>query len=347
LLHPFRLKKGSRALLFSALLLIISAFLAACSSATPTVAVSVPTIAPPFTPVATSTATAAATPPALLYTGAREIKASEETLKGSKAAYSQAGQYVGNFAADTIAYYYTPDPLDKIETFYRKTLGDAGWQPFNRLADELGILLVYQKDATKVVVQASKIENTDRFPQEFKTAYQKGDNLITTAFGKSSIEIPGTPGATLAPGQKKFFTIELEKGGVIRGELYPEVAPKTVENFEKLANSNFYNGLTFHRVEPGFVVQGGDPKGDGTGGPGYSIPGEFTTQKKHIYGTLAMARATDPNSAGSQFYIVTNQQGTPNLDGQYAIFGQVTEGMDLVLNIKIGDKMKTVKVENR
>jgi cyclophilin family peptidyl-prolyl cis-trans isomerase len=342
-----RLKKGSRALLFSAILIILSALLAACSSATPTVPAAVPTIAPPFTPVATSTTTTTAAPPALAYPGGREVKPSEETLKGSKSSYASAGQYLGNFTPETLTFYYTPDALDKIETHYRKAFGDAGWQPFNRLADELGILLVYQKDASKAVIQVSKVENTDRFPAEFKTAYQRGDNLITAAIGKATTDIPGTPVATLAPGQKKFFTIELEKGGVIKGELYPEVAPKTVENFEKLANSGFYNNLNFHRVEPGFVVQGGDPKGDGTGGPGYTIPGEFTTQKKHIYGTLAMARASDPNSAGSQFYIVTNPQGTPNLDGQYAIFGQVTEGMEIVLNIKIGDKMKSVKVEAR
>lgn len=340
-------RKNSKVLLFSALLLVFSALLAACSSATPTVPAAVPTIAPPFTPVATPSVTTTAAPPALVYPGAREVKASAETLQGSKSSFGSASTFVGNFAPETLAFYYSPDSLDKLETFYRKTLGDAGWQPFNRAADDLGILLVYQKDASKVVVQMGKIESTDRFPTEFKSAYQKGDNLITTAVGKSIVEIPGTPVAGLQPGQKKYFTIELEKGGSIKGELYPDVAPKTVENFEKLASSNFYNNLTFHRVEPGFVVQGGDPKGDGTGGPGYSIPGEFTTQKKHIYGTLAMARSSDPNSAGSQFYIVTNQQGTPNLDGQYAIFGQVTEGMDLVLNIQKGDKMKSVKVETR
>ena len=143
------------------------------------------------------------------------------------------------------------------------------------------------------------------------------------------------------PTGKKTGYIELENGGTIKFDLYPDSAPKTVENFEKLANSGFYNGLTFHRVEPGFVVQGGDPAGTGTGGPGYKIKAEFN-ERKHLTGTLAMARSQHPDSAGSQFYICLAPQ--PGLDRQYTVFGQVTEGMDLVQKIRIGDKMKTVKV---
>jgi cyclophilin family peptidyl-prolyl cis-trans isomerase len=142
---------------------------------------------------------------------------------------------------------------------------------------------------------------------------------------------------------KKIGTIELEKGGTISIEFYPDSAPNTVANFEKLANSGFYNGLTFHRVEPGFVVQGGDPNGDGTGGPGYKIKAEFNT-RKHITGTVAMARASHPDSAGSQFYICLAP--APFLDNQYTVFGQVTEGMDLVQRIRRGDKMTSVKVMN-
>ncbi len=141
---------------------------------------------------------------------------------------------------------------------------------------------------------------------------------------------------------KKIGTIEMEKGGKIIIELFPDVAPNTVANFEKLANSGFYNGLNFHRVVPGFVAQGGDPKGDGTGGPGYKIKAEFNN-RKHITGSLAMARSQDPDSAGSQFYICLGS--APHLDNNYTNFGQVTEGMDLVQSIRIGDKMKTVKVE--
>ena len=129
----------------------------------------------------------------------------------------------------------------------------------------------------------------------------------------------------------KKFIIEMENGGIMKGELYPEIAPVTVENFEKLANEGFYDGLTFHRVIPGFMIQGGCPRGNGTGGPGYTIKGEFTgngfrNDLKHTRGVLSMARAMDPNSAGSQFFVMV--EDAPHLDGQYASFGKVTEGMD-------------------
>lgn len=129
----------------------------------------------------------------------------------------------------------------------------------------------------------------------------------------------------------------MDNGDVIKGELYPDKAPKTVENFEKLANEGFYDGLTFHRVIPGFMIQGGDPLGNGTGGPGHSIPGEFASNGfkqndiKHTRGVLSMARAMDPNSAGSQFFIM--HADAPHLDGDYAAFGKVTEGMNGVDNI--------------
>jgi peptidyl-prolyl cis-trans isomerase B (cyclophilin B) len=122
-------------------------------------------------------------------------------------------------------------------------------------------------------------------------------------------------------------------GKTIKIELYPEVAPKTVENFEKLVREGFYDGLTFHRVIKGFMVQGGCPKGNGTGGPGYKIFGEFEgngfkNDLKHTRGVVSMARAQDPNSAGSQFFIM--HEDAPYLDGQYASFGRVVEGMDVV-----------------
>jgi peptidylprolyl isomerase/peptidyl-prolyl cis-trans isomerase B (cyclophilin B) len=125
-------------------------------------------------------------------------------------------------------------------------------------------------------------------------------------------------------------------------ELLPDAAPNTVANFKALAASGFYDGLTFHRVIPGFVAQGGDPAGNGTGGPGYTIKGEFSNLK-HERGSVAMARTADPDSAGSQFYICYGPQ--PHLDGQYAIFGQVSEGMDAVDAIKQGDVMKSVSIE--
>ena len=130
----------------------------------------------------------------------------------------------------------------------------------------------------------------------------------------------------------KTFILTMDNGDVIQGELYPEKAPKTVENFEKLANEGFYDGLIFHRVIKGFMIQGGDPKGTGMGGPGYTIHGEFINNGfKHTRGVLSMARAMNPNSAGSQFFIM--HQDSPWLDGDYAAFGKVTSGIEVVDDI--------------
>ena len=157
----------------------------------------------------------------------------------------------------------------------------------------------------------------------------------------------------------KLVKIEMENGDVMKGELYPEVAPETVENFVKLVEEGFYNGLTFHRVIPGFMIQGGCPDGTGMGGPGYTIKGEFLSNGfnnnlKHTRGVLSMARAMDPNSAGSQFFIMV--AAAPHLDGEYAAFGKITEGMeaaDKIVGVTTGvnDKpvepqiMKTVTIE--
>jgi peptidyl-prolyl cis-trans isomerase B (cyclophilin B) len=140
---------------------------------------------------------------------------------------------------------------------------------------------------------------------------------------------------------KQSGVITLENGNEIRMEFYPADAPKTVENFVTLAKKGFYNNLSFHRVVPDFVVQGGCPKGNGTGGPGYTIPAEFNKQK-HVRGTVAMARSQDPNSAGSQFYICYG--ATPHLDGNYTVFGKVTSGMEHVDRIKQGDRMTSVAI---
>lgn len=127
------------------------------------------------------------------------------------------------------------------------------------------------------------------------------------------------------------FTITLENGGVLRGELYPDIAPQSVGNFVELANSGFYDGLIFHRVIPGFMIQGGDPKGTGTGGPGWNIKGEFaqngiTNDLQHTPGVLSMARSQQNDSAGSQFFIMVAD--SPHLNGAYAAFGLVKEGME-------------------
>ena len=155
-----------------------------------------------------------------------------------------------------------------------------------------------------------------------------------------------------------IVTITMEDGRIMRGELYPEKAPNTVNNFISLANKGFYDGLTFHRVIPGFMIQGGCPQGNGMGGPGYEIDGEFSANGhkndlKHTLGVLSMARTMAPNSAGSQFFIM--HKDAPHLDGQYAAFGKVVAGMDVVDKIasvptdwndkpKTPVKMKTVEL---
>jgi peptidyl-prolyl cis-trans isomerase B (cyclophilin B) len=129
----------------------------------------------------------------------------------------------------------------------------------------------------------------------------------------------------------KKIMIEMENGEIMKGDLYENIAPKTVANFVALANKGFYDGLLFHRVIPGFMIQGGCPRGDGTGGPGHTIEGEFSdngveNDLLHERGVLSMARAANPNSAGSQFFIMVDD--APYLDGQYAAFGRITEGME-------------------
>lgn len=150
----------------------------------------------------------------------------------------------------------------------------------------------------------------------------------------------------------KYLKIEMENGNIMKGELYPDVAPKTVENFVKLVEDGFYDGLGFHRVIPGFMIQGGCPQGTGTGGPGHKVIGEFSANGfennlLHERGVLSMARAMDPNSAGSQFFIMVAT--SPHLDGQYAAFGKITEGMehaDAIVGAETtyGDKPKSPQV---
>lgn len=156
-----------------------------------------------------------------------------------------------------------------------------------------------------------------------------------------------------------IVTFEMENGGIMKAELYPEIAPNTVNNFISLVKQGFYDGLIFHRVISGFMIQGGDPEGTGMGGPGYGIKGEFaqngiSNDLKHTAGVLSMARSMMPNSAGSQFFIM--HKDAPHLDGAYAAFGKIIEGMDVVnaiaaVNTDYSDRpledqrMKTVTVE--
>ena len=158
-----------------------------------------------------------------------------------------------------------------------------------------------------------------------------------------------------------IVTIEMEDGGVMKAELYPEIAPNTVNNFISLVQSGFYDGTIFHRVIPGFMIQGGDPDGAGTGGPGYSIKGEFSqngfqNDLLHTKGVLSMARTMDPDSVGSQFFIMVDD--APHLDGGYAAFGKVIEGLDTadaIVSVKTDyndrpkkeQKMKKVTVDTQ
>jgi len=175
---------------------------------------------------------------------------------------------------------------------------------------------------------------TDTPAAQEPTDTQEGDQLSHTSEYRAT-------GAEIA-------VIKTAKG-TIKFKFYPDKAPNHVGSFIELALAGFYNGLTFHRVEPNFVVQGGDPYSKtgggavGTGGPGYSLPAEFNDMK-HIEGTVAMARSADPDSAGSQFYICL--AAAPFLDGQYTVFGQVVEGMDVVKSIGVGDVMESVTIEN-
>ena len=145
--------------------------------------------------------------------------------------------------------------------------------------------------------------------------------------------------------QNPIVTMEIKDYGVVTIELYPDMAPNTVANFVNLIEDGFYDGLTFHRSVPGFVLQGGDPDGDGTGGPGYTIKGEFSSNGytkntlSHTRGVISMARSRDNDSAGSQFFIVLDDSATYSLDGLYAGFGRVTEGMDIIDEIVENEKI--------
>ena len=166
--------------------------------------------------------------------------------------------------------------------------------------------------------------------QSQKTEKESSVGLFTSAPKVGDKDIP----------EGNHIKMETEKGDILI-ELYPDSAPNHVANFKFLAGKGFYDGLTFHRVIAGFMAQGGDPDGNGMGGPGYQIDAEFN-DRKHVRGTLAMARSANPDSAGSQFYICYGD--TPHLDGQYTIFGQVIEGLQTVDDIRQGDVMTKVSV---
>jgi cyclophilin family peptidyl-prolyl cis-trans isomerase len=161
--------------------------------------------------------------------------------------------------------------------------------------------------------------------------------MTTTQAAPAGLDFMKMPVGDLS----KYHVILETNQGNLEVEFWPDDAPNHVRNFLDLAYTGFYDGTTFHRVIPEFMIQGGDPKGNGTGGPGYTIKDEFNKQK-HVRGVVAMARTQAPNSAGSQFYITLAPAHF--LDGQYTVFGRVTSGMEVVDKIKVGDKMKSVKI---
>ncbi|HXH65445.1 MAG TPA: peptidylprolyl isomerase [Mariprofundaceae bacterium] len=172
----------------------------------------------------------------------------------------------------------------------------------------------------------------------FSTGAVFADDVPSDATKERKMSLPKKAPLASDPGIPEGTQVRLElDNGPVTIRLLPQVAPDTVANFKVLVANGFYDGLTFHRVIPGFMAQGGDPNGTGTGGPGYRIKAEFNATR-HVRGTVAMARTSDPDSAGSQFYICYGPQ--PHLDGQYTVFGEVTEGMELIDTVRNGSVIR-------
>ncbi len=196
----------------------------------------------------------------------------------------------------------------------------------------MGALLVALACATGCSADNNNDQSATTAPTETPAATETPEGATDSNESTGVVEIKAIETTPIV-------TMQIKDYGEIKLELYPEFAPNTVNNFIELANSGFYDGLTFHRIIPGFMIQGGDPEGTGTGGPGYSIPGEFTSNGSktntlaHTKGVLSMARSGAPNSAGSQFFIMTGD--SPHLDGEYAAFGKVIEGIEIVESMGI------------
>ena len=196
----------------------------------------------------------------------------------------------------------------------------------------------------------SESEDSEGPAGEAATQQAEPDAPAATIGEDGSKTYASRPPLALNPNATYFALIEMEGGGTVEIELFADAAPETVNSFVFLARDGFYDGLIFHRVIDGFVAQGGDPLGTGTGGPGYTVPRELSDHK-HVEGALAMARSADPDSAGSQFYICLAE--TPFLDGEYAVFGMVRSGMEVVHAIPKGEPpaepgvIKTIRIEER
>ncbi len=192
-----------------------------------------------------------------------------------------------------------------------------------------------KKDAKQAPAKTRQVKQLPSFLTDKHVMFIVAATLAVIAFAVVSAYWVNGKGIETS----KKFTVQTAKGPVVI-EVYPNKMPITVGNFEKLVGSNFYDGLTFHRVED-WVIQGGDPQGDGTGGPGWTIPLEVKKDLKNVRGAVAMARSQEPDSAGSQFYIL--KRNAPPLDGQYAVFGKVVKGMDIVDQIEAGDRIESVR----
>ena len=211
---------------------------------------------------------------------------------------------------------------------------EGGQPASDTMQPEPGMKTPAPVDTTKAAIETSNdtMKTTQATPAD--TAAKPAPAKQPEA--KPKTEEPVDPKAPyknvqLAPGDKPRVVMETTFGKIVL-ELWPEVAPNHVKSFVHLVRSGFYDSLTIHRVSPGFVIQGGDPAGNGSGGPGYTVPAEFSPALKHEDGILSMARTPDPNSAGSQFFIMLGK--APSLDGQYSIFGKVVEGLDVVHKIE-------------
>ena len=193
------------------------------------------------------------------------------------------------------------------------------------------------------VLEGSNLRKEDQIVKRYMGVMAGLLALVIVGCSNTPTQVQSAPetGTTAMEAKEQIAVIETSKG-TIKFKFFKDEAPNTVDNFIKLAQKDFYNGLIFHRVVPGFVIQGGDPSGNGTGGPGYTIKAEFNS-RPHLTGTVAMARSADPDSAGSQFYICLGAQ--PFLDGKYTVFGQVTEGQDVVDQIRMNDVMKKITIE--
>ena len=222
-----------------------------------------------------------------------------------------------------------PAPSELNATFPEPIPWKTGW---------VGIVASIDRDTSWVLPAPTVAAQNTLTPDQIGKSACTGDRLPTR---RTDYIAPDD--MKLDPAKSYLATIETVKG-TIRAELYPKLAPEHVNSFVFLACQGFFDGLTFHRYEPGFVIQGGDPKGNGSGGPGYTLPAEFNATK-HTLGILSMARTSDPNSAGSQFFIMLGD--APHLDNQYSVFGKVVEGITLALQIRANDKVIKVNITVR